>query len=901
MVDGNIMKIQKSRQRRILSCINCHAKKVKCSRVHPLCDHCKKLGLECKYFINKRVSQSGRRKQPEIKKEFTDLGELQEQAPVPPTQTLALPQPPLESLHESLPESLHESLPERLHESLPEPLQESIPPAEGQEKKTKVYEDIFSPKSAMVTYELQPPNATLPHNITNSFFNTNYMGNTEEPMFVLSPFPFTPTELLKSPALKKADTTLLEAASDSVASGNSMSFSESSLESTSGSDNGMRNDDRTEKRTAFPGLQNSLSGSSSKPATTVNYLYGTNLYYNNANLLNDLMTHLPVSKERLEELVERYASSVHILLPIMVNWTSFVEEHGRFWAHLNLCGELSFPADFDLLGFYTLYFPVLYAATMSEFEEYDNLLLNQDINRYLKGFNRICQHYNYPHGIKTIPLLLGNVIIQSILPNVSTLEMSQIIRYAKFLHFHKDPVILLRIADPQVVLFRRLLWWVIFGLDALSSHNFCLPPVCKFDDFNVLPPSDEEPADDGPKLNVTMLAMTVKFRYDRILSELVYHLHNGLSINITPEEVKEIKIMIVSLFHYIHKAIAKLNAHYKQLPPKSVQEMNLLNFLRNHLWSFVDRALMLLHKKMLLRDQRDSDTRPQNWNTLSLTKNRGGALLLSKYEDTFGQIQEANIIANFDNSLISQLRFNQHELFTYENLSNNLIPLILHNLNDFLKYNDFIKFGKFNWYIKRMIPIDSIILLFIVICVKFKYEFMAVNELVIYVQLINKALFILNHKYFKNEKYKRMLLLTNLTWEYLMKTYNVKALADPEGRIDFFDYQGGTMNMKNLFTLIDVPQPALVTNGVNLGLVEHEGALWEDNDSEYALPRMLTRLVFHGAARVPDRSLKLELMQLREKIHYDLRNNFVDINECCTFYALLENVLRALMDYVASN
>ena len=52
------------------------------------------------------------------------------------------------------------------------------------------------------------------------------------------------------------------------------------------------------------------------------------------------------------------------------------------------------------------------------------------------------------------------------------MEMAQIIRYAKFLHFHKDPWITLRIKDPEIIKFRRLLWWVIFGLDALSSTIF---------------------------------------------------------------------------------------------------------------------------------------------------------------------------------------------------------------------------------------------------------------------------------------------------------------------------------------------------------------------------------------------------------------------------------------------
>ena len=88
-------------------------------------------------------------------------------------------------------------------------------------------------------------------------------------------------------------------------------------------------------------------------------------------------------------------------------------------------------SNFNYIQFYTLYLPILYASTISEFEEYDNLLLNQEIHKYLMG-SRFVKILQLPRGHKTIPLLLGNVIIQSTSPNPSTMEMAQIIRYAKF-------------------------------------------------------------------------------------------------------------------------------------------------------------------------------------------------------------------------------------------------------------------------------------------------------------------------------------------------------------------------------------------------------------------------------------------------------------------------------------
>lgn len=962
--DGTVVKLQKARQRRIFSCVHCHLKKIKCSRVQPVCNNCSKHGIPCQYFVNERVSRGGRKRVKTEPKESshveTTLSETSESAKLANSVILETRSSRSSALEMERPEP---ELKEK-HEMQDSPMTCLLGPYF-----LKNQFQGLSPETATPNILQAPIVNETSNNITNNFFGTNYASKPpedqpEEYAFNLSTFAFANEMAKNLPLADKATDNRPGSEINSRISSNSnlanmyknanpgVSPHDASPHSgaTPRINPNLKNFLDWPGETALPlsqrnsqpndpGLHNSLNAYSSNPATTVNYLYGTNTYYSNDNLLSDLVTHLPNSRARSFELLERYMNSVHILLPVMVNIHEFIKEHERYWdiydpyktslssspgSSLSSSGSPE-AKDFNLLQFYTLYFPVLYASTISEFEEYDNLLLNQDINKYLKGFNKICQYYNYPHGIKTMPLLLGNVIIQSTSPNPSTMEMSQIIRYAKFLQLHKDPVISLRIEDWKVIKFRRLLWWVIFGLDALSSHNFCLPPVCKFDDFNVVMPEDEDPVFDGDgmvvqkTLNVTILALLVKFKFDRILSELVYQLHNGLSTNITAEETDEIKRMIVNLFHFIHKSINKITKYYQTRPPKTVQEINLLNFIKNHSWSFVDRALMLLHKKILLRDPARAPHEVRVGSTKhekALSKDRESVLSLSKYEDTFGRIQEANIISNFDSSSISQLRFNQHELFTYENLNNNLIPSILHNLNDFLKYNDFIKFGRFNWYVKRTIPLDSIILLFIILCVKFKYEFMTVNELVIYVKLIDKALFILNRKYFKNEKYKRMLSLTNLTWEYIVKKYNVIKLVsvvkeNSPGRIEFFDYQvSGYMNMSELFNIMDVPQPALISNGVNLGCIQHEDSKApeeEDADEQKKMEqkKAMNQSVFlnksdpnEGKSVAEIQIQGHELLQLNEKIYYDLRNNFVDINDYCTFYSSLENVLHELMDYI---
>ncbi|EAZ63691.2 Zn-finger protein [Scheffersomyces stipitis CBS 6054] len=909
LADGKVMKVQKTRQRKILSCIYCHSKKIKCSRVQPVCNNCEKLGVECKYFINERTynnnSGNGINSNNGANASVNSNGNISGAEFKTASPNTIIPDLSLNYLNLNF--NLHNANPNDDASSNGIPNRPEDQYSFNLSSFTFAHQEglIASNMPSVVNSPMTQPNAQPSLSQTNSTTNINSFFtrnlNNEEP-----------TPRVDSPS-------------------------------------GMAKNNKAKPQPNNPGLHNSLNAYSSNPATTMNYLYGTNTYYDNDHLLDDLLNHLPSGKERSFELIDRYINSVHLLLPIVVNLSDFLKEHERYWdlatgAASNNTSN-SDDVDFNYLQFYTLYFPILYASTISEFEEYDNLLLNQDINRYLKAFNKICQYYNYPHGIKTIPLLLGNVIIQSTSPNPSTMEMSQIIRYAKFLQMHKDPLISLRINDWEVIKFRRLLWWVIFGLDALTSHNFCLPPVCKFEDFNVLMPEEEEPIFDKlgiikeKKLNVSILSMNVKFKYDRILSELVYHLHNGLSSDITPNQINEIKGMIIDYFKYIHRSIFRMNQFYKLNPPTTVQEMNLINFIKNHSWSFVDRALMLLHKKILFGDNTVNDygsddgrggkSRGKGAGELeNLTKTRGGILSLSQYEDTFGRIQEANIIKNFNNSSISLLRFNQFENFSYENMHNNLIPSILHNLNDFLKYNDFIKFGKYNWYIKRTIPLDSIILMFILITVKLKYEFMTMNELCIYVKLINKALFILNRKWFKNEKYKRMLSLTNLTWEFLLKRYNIIELINQYnestlsggssgGRVEFFDYQVTSyMNMNDLFNVMDVPQPIHESRNSSSPTHNSNGSSTSNKDKESKKDRadMFSNTLIHSSTLDTSRShannkltivnhnlsadRKTELIQLNEKIYYDLRNNFVDINDYCAFYSSLENILHELMDYI---
>ncbi|CAI5759175.1 unnamed protein product [Candida verbasci] len=644
--NGNIVKkIQKSRQRRILSCMHCHSKKIKCSRSNP-CENCIKLEIECKYFINERQSRGGKQSSRLTEDEKKMRGITLESSNDESDSSINITSSVATSLEED------ENGKKSIEQPHPHPGTASIP---------------FNLESNDLTSTTTLMQSPIVNNFTNNITNSYFSGNFTNPQPQPQPQPHPQSTTSSTPQLQNEDTISFGLSSFALAN-QDMIFN-----------NMLQNHNSIERNYNSPTNNIYLFNAASTTENT------------NNNILEDLSKHLPPNKERSFELIERYLNSVHLLLPIIPNMKDFLIEHETFW---NL--ESFHSPNFNHLQFFTLYFPILYAATISEFEEFDNLLLNQDIDKYLQASHKINKFYNYPHGNKSISLLLANVLIESLSPNPSTIIMSQIIRYAKFLHLHKDPLLTLRIQDWEIINFRRLLWWIIFGLDALSSHNFCLPPNCRIDDFNVLLPDESEMVNNVKKLKLSILSCNIKFRFDRILSELVYYLHNGLNSNINNDQINEIKGMILEYYNSIHVSINKMNQYYRSNLPTTVQEMNLISFVTNHCWTFVDRALMLLHKKILLNDNHEETTQIQM--IKNFNKEKDGKLSLSKYEDTVMDVPQPEFTSQqvtYNNNVGqgAQLAVNRSLSNEVRNELMSLNSKIQYDLrNNFVDVNDYCAF-----------------------------------------------------------------------------------------------------------------------------------------------------------------------------------------------------------------
>ena len=201
--NGKIMKVQKARQRKILSCVYCHLKKVKCSRQHPMCDNCNKLGIECNYFVNERVSRGGKRSS----KSHLDVNDLEMKPSNSQNSNNLTSSPQMRQESVSLSSDLTSSAsPMSAHQQLSS-IESTSSTSHDEEEGNKPKNEPNGPQSLIVPelamnylgLSMQSPHGALQspqstqnnqaansllqtpilnnlNNITNNYFNTNYSG-----------------------------------------------------------------------------------------------------------------------------------------------------------------------------------------------------------------------------------------------------------------------------------------------------------------------------------------------------------------------------------------------------------------------------------------------------------------------------------------------------------------------------------------------------------------------------------------------------------------------------------------------------------------------------------------------------------------------------------------------------
>ncbi|CAX42397.1 zinc cluster transcription factor, putative [Candida dubliniensis CD36] len=390
--DGKIVKkVQRTRQRKILSCVYCHSKKIKCDRQEP-CSQCTKLDIECKYFINERISRGGKKSSrltadekklrgltssaEESKKgqsksdEATKSQDTQSSLSSCPTNssttTVTNPLATSSSLETNIEEVEQKhfvtvSDNKNFIENSNQTQREQLGIDDGAFKpsgldmsasiltfpnKSETNSNLNSLRGFTTTLEspfsgadpfamgslIQSPMVNqATNNMTNSYFNHNFTTQTNNQIsFNSSSFPLANQDVsITFPSHVNSPTmTFSERLQQQQQQQQQQSQQPQPRQQTP---HRPESDSLMKTQTQNSSLYHSFNEYRVNTATSINYLYGTNTYGENSNILNDIMEYLPTGKDRSFELMDRYINSVHLLLPIVVNMNEFLAQHKLYW------------------------------------------------------------------------------------------------------------------------------------------------------------------------------------------------------------------------------------------------------------------------------------------------------------------------------------------------------------------------------------------------------------------------------------------------------------------------------------------------------------------------------------------------------------------------------------------
>jgi hypothetical protein len=402
--------------------------------------------------------------------------------------------------------------------------------------------------------------------------------------------------------------------------------------------------------------------------------------------LDEIYSALP-SKERSYGLVQRYITSIHPVLPLL-DMTEFLREHDAFWDN-TLENKLEFLA---------LLFPVVYAASKGEcfefsYDEITKFELSNEIHKYLRIARVVFQTIGYPQKF-SLRVLQSSVILHSTLENPSLIDISILVRIAQTINLHRDPATYHNISDPGLVQLRRLLWWEIFYLDSMTALKNMSTPLIRLDEFDTSLPVEYV----NNVLHFETCFLNGKFRFTLILNELTRFIYG---LNILPyNTIQVLKQKILDLYISCNASIMNLE-NAESSPSLSFEDRTFIKWSKYVLNSYCDRALLLLQKKIILS------------NVLNTNEDGNNQIFHNSYNQMVNNKRSKfSIDALFKAQDLSYMNPESNLThYSYDDLSNNLIPASLHYLYEFLKNNNDDIYNGFNWEIRNNLPFDAIILI----------------------------------------------------------------------------------------------------------------------------------------------------------------------------------------------
>lgn len=408
-----------------------------------------------------------------------------------------------------------------------------------------------------------------------------------------------------------------------------------------------------------------------------------------------LPMYLP-TPQRGMELFDIYKNTVHPIIPLL-DLTEFCRDQEQFWkSH-----ERGESTDTDFL---LLLFPVLYAASKSQFHQCNNNdALFQEMSGFLEATNVLYGVHDFPNNFN-FKMVMGSVLINSIIENPSVTTIAQLSRLAQRAMLSRDPASYHQITNLNLIQCRRILFWQIFQLDTMTSLYDNLPPLIKVDDFDTALPSEVVQGELDPSLCL----LNAKYRFLLLLNELCSLTNRG-----TFQGLKE---RIVDLHVCCMGSALSLRSYNKQIGQLSTHDVKFIDWAVFMLNTFADRACLLLHLNIIKTSLPILMKRRRIWKR-EISSKPGVAsdpITDSGYGKNFLTIQAfLNDSGNLtlDHALMDGLDDTNSSglVYDYEDLTNNLIPASLHYLDEFLKYHSDDTYSCYNWeLLVGNMPINAI-------------------------------------------------------------------------------------------------------------------------------------------------------------------------------------------------
>lgn len=649
--DGKIYKIQHKRQRKILSCVPCHQRKIKCSRDQPACSNCLKNNWDCVYFLNDRISK-GR-------------GTPIASTIVPPTDDAG---------------DTHTDTDAQIKTDRPF----EVPCANSQVKKQELLRAIEQAKELLTDEK-----------------NLVALNKRQKRKYVRRK---NTTASPQQDEINESTTNSISSASPSLTS-EELTVNELSLPTSSTSASLPISNSNTSL--PLPALLPTPATNTSTPTdlavndNSINhdrrkYADGSN-NFNITNKVTDIFKYLP-SKQRSYLLLEHYQNTVHPILPL-IDIRQYAMDHDQFWTSLE--SSTSPSTDFLLL-----LFPMLYASARSQFHQLNSDDLFQEMCAYHEATDLLYTLYNFPNRY-SLKMLTGFVLINSIIENPNITTIAQLPRLAQRVMLTRDPTSYHGITDPTLVQSRRILFWQIFQLDTLTSLHNNLPPLIKLDEFDTALPVEVVQG----QLNPSLCFLNAKYRFVLLLNELcsqskkgtfqglkerIVDLHacctgSALSLNSYSQQQKEANALTPYEAKFIEWAVYMLNTFADRaclLLHLNIIKTSMPILMRRHrLWQQESSS-----RGMEPLDPIINSGYGRNFLMIQTILNDSGNL-------TLDQTAGSNDVINNSNGLI----------YNYEDLTNNLIPASLHYLDEFLKYHSDDTYSCYNWELMiGNMPINAI-------------------------------------------------------------------------------------------------------------------------------------------------------------------------------------------------